>query len=112
MKIESLLMDKDVYVVECLTKHSDIQNCSGLMCVGGMMLAFTNQDDCTRQMEIFANNVGMDLEYNLKAMAFVGAASLADREGVKLAIDFSSVGEEPFLLYSQAHFNVVWMGRS
>ena len=110
MKIESLLMEKDVYVVECLTEHQEIQNISSLMCVGGMLLAFTNQEDCSRQIETFANNIGCDLEYNLRAMAFVGVAALADKNNVKLAIDFDSTGKESFLLYGQGHFDVVRMG--
>ena len=110
IKIESLLMEKDLYVVECLTNHPEIQNISSLMCVGGMLLAFTNQEDCSRQMETFANNLGQDLEYNLKAMAFVGIAALADKNNVKLAIDFDSTGKESFLLYGSGHYDVAWMG--
>ena len=107
--IESLLTDKDLYVVECLTAHPEIQSCSTLMCVGGMLLAFTSQEACSRQMEIFANNVGRDLEYNLKAMAFEGVAGLADKEKVKLAIDLDSTGERSFLLYGEGEFDVVRM---
>ena len=107
--IESLLMDKYLYVVECLTAHPEIQSCSSLMCVGGMLLAYTNKEGCSHQMEIFANNVGRDLEYNLKAMAFEGVAALADKEKVKLAIDLDSTGERSFLLYGEGEFDVVRM---
>ena len=97
-------------MVECLTKHPEIQSCSSsLMCVGGMLLAFTNKESCSHQMETFANNVGMDLEYNLKAMAFEGVAGLADKEKVKLAIDLDSTGERSFLLYGAGEFDVVRM---
>ena len=107
--IDSLLMDKDLYVVECLTAHPEIQSCSSLMCVGGMLLAFTSQEACSHQMETFANNVGMDLEYNLKAMAFEGVAGLADKEKMKLAIDLDSTGERSFLLYGEGRYDVVRM---
>ena len=107
--IESLLMNKDLYVVECLTAHPEIQSCSSLMCVGGMLLAFTSQEECSRQMETFANNVGRDLEYNLKATAFEGVAGLADKNKIKLAIDLDSTGKESFLLYGEGRYDVVRM---
>ena len=110
MKIESTLMEKDLYVVECLTSHPEIKNLSTLMCVGGMLLAFTNKGDCASQMETFANNLGMDLEYNLKATGFLGLTALADKEGVKLAIDLDTKGKNSFLLYGQGHYDVARMG--
>ncbi|MBR2259701.1 MAG: hypothetical protein IJ899_20660 [Blautia sp.] len=112
MKIESLLMEKDLYVIECLTSHPEIKSCACLMCVGGMLLAFTNKEDCIRQMDTFANNLGMDIEYNMKAMAFLGTCSLADQNGVKLAVDLDSSGRNPFLLYGNGHYNVAWMGKA
>ena len=45
----------------------------------------------------------------MKAMAFEGVASLADKEKVKLAIDIDSTGEKSFLLYGAGEFDVVRM---
>jgi len=98
--IKSLLQSHDVIVPEVIDEDKGVRNIEGAMCVDGFMIAFTNPDDCSRQMRAFSEQLMRTLRWQLKCTSFNSIANLADKAGVTLCIDITTDGKNRFITYS------------
>ena len=98
--IKSLLSSHDVIVPEVIDEDKVVRNVEGAMCVEGYMIAFTNPDDCSRQMRSFSEQYMRTLRWQLKCIPFNSIANLADKAGVTLCVDMITDGKNRFITYS------------
>ena len=98
--IKEILLTHDLIVPESLDENEVIGNVGGAMRIDQMLIAFTNPDDCSRQMKAFSEDMGMTLRWQMKFMLFTDLGNIADNAGLMLCIDMITDGRNRFITYS------------
>jgi len=98
--IKEMLLTHDLIVPESLDENEVIGNVGGAMRIDQMLIAFTNPDDCSRQMKAFSEDMGMTLRWQMKFMLFTDLGNIADNAGLMLCIDMITDGRNRFITYS------------
>ena len=98
--IKEMLLTHDLIVPESFDENEVIGNVGGAMRIDQMLIAFTNPDDCSRQMKAFSEDMGMTLRWQMKFMLFTDLGNIADNAGLMLCIDMITDGRNRFITYS------------
>ena len=98
--IKEILSKADLLVPKSLDEVKGIKNYQDAMAVDNFLIAFTNPDDYSRQMDAFAQDLQMTMRCELNIRSFVGMCHLADDEGLTLCIDLITDRKNCFITYS------------
>ena len=99
--IKEMLLAHDLIVPELLEESNEMGNINGAMYIDNYLIAFTNPDDCSRQMQSFSQDYMMTLRWQLGIRSFVEMAHIADQTEKILCIDLVRDGRTRFITYSK-----------
>ena len=108
--IKEMLLTHDLIVPESFDENEVIGNVGGAMRIDQMLIAFTNPDDCSRQMKAFSEDLEMTLRWQMKFMPFTDLGNIADDAGLILCIDMITDGRNRFITYSNGRVEASLVG--
>ena len=108
--IKEILLAHDLIVPVSLDENVAIGNVGGVMRIDQMLIAFTNPDDCSRQMKAFSEDLEMTLRWQMKFMPFTDLGNIADDAGLILCIDMITDGRNRFITYSNGRVEASLVG--
>lgn len=98
--IKEILLSHDLIVPESMDEDEVVGNVGGAMRIDNFLIAFTNPDDCSRQMKAFSEDLEMTLRWQMGFMSFADMGNIADDAGLVLCIDMITDGRNRFITYS------------
>ncbi len=109
--IKDILYTCDLIVPEILDDTAMTGNINGVMYIDNYLIAFTNPDDCSRQMNSFSQELMMTMRWQMSFKSFVELANIADQAGMTLLIDLITDGRTRFINYSKRRVEASFMSR-
>ena len=108
--IKEILLAHDLIVPVSLDENVAIGNVGGVMRIDQILIAFTNPDDCSRQMKAFSEDLEMTLRWQMKFMPFTDLMNIADNAGLMLCIDMITDRRNRFITYSNGRVEASMVG--
>lgn len=96
--ISELLVSHDVVVPQYVGEKSTAGNETAII-IGEMLPVFTSAEECGRQMQVFAREIGKATEYRMTVRPYEEMAMTADAAGLTLCVDPKTDGKNRFLTY-------------